>query len=498
MEIFRSDDGLILTSSQYLAIDKSDSWRYWRTKITSVFQMNRIVVVGHSLSDKNIKHVLDAAKRGAGVQQPICWIAPDVTWQESKEFLERYRIRVIPYDNRDGKHRNLLRLIENITDFIPPRTSIHIRVPIAHVAQSPLGQNAAAPGFFVFNKLAKQTDFDEKRVDIVLAAIQSILPKLAGSSDFDVKTALGTAGWPDKAPLDRQFAQRVRAKAIEENLLVSAGTKLKVASGAEIQATENRKRFEHSRGRFKDALVLRLKSSYPSLSESDFSQISADIEASLSGYFREGGLTLATTLFSNQPSRQSPIPTSIVRFIKESSARYDDLLKRQAFFTVSVDAFVRSGTAEREYLGRIAQGFFAFHALGVFGDVAIERQRHAQQTVWLVDSNAQIPTLALAAPTNAVFMDSFSRLHGLGIRFFTTDRLFDETYDHLRFARNVIQEYGVDSHLVIAAALGQAPYRKSNQFLEGFIRWQRAGNPCDWENYLFQILRGTESGSCRR
>jgi len=95
----RSETGLILTKEQYEEIEKGENWQYWRTKMTSVFQMNRVIVIGHSLTDRNIRHVLEASKRGAGVEQPICWIAPDVSYQESKDFLEKYRIRVIPYDN---------------------------------------------------------------------------------------------------------------------------------------------------------------------------------------------------------------------------------------------------------------------------------------------------------------------------------------------------------------------------------------------------------------
>jgi len=30
------------------------------------------------LYDPHIRHVLEAAKKGAGVVQPVCWIAPDV------------------------------------------------------------------------------------------------------------------------------------------------------------------------------------------------------------------------------------------------------------------------------------------------------------------------------------------------------------------------------------------------------------------------------------
>jgi len=104
----RSEKGLVLTSSQYKEIEQGGDWSYWRTKMTSVFQMNRVVVIGHSLTDKNIKHVLEAAKKGAGVIQPICWVAPNVPPHLVRECLEKYRIRVIPYEDKDGEHRNLV------------------------------------------------------------------------------------------------------------------------------------------------------------------------------------------------------------------------------------------------------------------------------------------------------------------------------------------------------------------------------------------------------
>jgi len=158
----RSENGLILTTSQYRDILCGDSWKYWRTKMTSIFQMNRVIVIGYSISDPNITHVLEAAKQGAGVIQPVCWISPDVTPETAREYLEKYRIRVIPYDNRDGEHKSLIRLIENISDFISPRTSVHIQEQIARISQSPLGDNAAAPGFFVFNKLSTHVILIEK------------------------------------------------------------------------------------------------------------------------------------------------------------------------------------------------------------------------------------------------------------------------------------------------------------------------------------------------
>jgi hypothetical protein len=483
----RSENGLILTKNQYRAIEEGDEWAYWRTKMTSVFQMARVVVVGHSLSDKNIRHVLGAAKRGAGVVQPVCWIAPDVDLDQSREFLEMYRIRVISYDNRDGTHRNLRRLLKHITQFIPPRTAIGIREQIARVSQSPLGSSAAAPGFFVFNKLAAQSNYDEKRIEIILASIQAALPALS-SRNFTVQEALSTAGWPTDFPIPLSLAETIESHAIDAGIIERENDQFKTGRTADAAALENKTRFTHSRERFEASLKLRLKKSFPGLADLEVNEITKDIEASLTGYFREGGLSLATILFSADQRRERAIPSSIIRFISEASAKYDDLLRRQAFVTVSTDIFTAPEAAEREYLGRISQGFFAFHSLGVFGDVAIKRYQQAKETVWLFDSNTHIPALALAAPTNPVFADCFTRLKSSGVRMFTTGKLFDETYSHLRFADNIMKDFGSASAAVIAAATGQPPYRRTNQFLEGFIRWQAAGNPADWEAYLYEIF----------
>jgi hypothetical protein len=42
--------------------------------------------------------------------------------------------------------------------------------------------------------------------------------------------------------------------------------------------------------------------------------------------------------------------------------------------------------------------------------------------------------------------------------------------------------------MVIAGAKGDAPYSRSNRFLQGFIAWQTVGNPPDWQSYLYAAL----------
>ncbi|OFV99294.1 MAG: hypothetical protein A3H94_07965 [Acidobacteria bacterium RIFCSPLOWO2_02_FULL_60_20] len=483
----RSQSGLLLSKSHYFDILAGENWQYWRTRMTSVFQMVPLVIIGHSLLDPNIRHLLEAAKRGAGVVRPICWIAPDVPFATARHFLEQYRVRVISYDNRDGTHHNLIRLIESVSDFIPPRTAVPIRPEVESLSRRHPEESAAAAAIYVFNKLNVQQDFDDKRVDIVISALQSAIPLLPSPDNFDLQSALEVAGWPKGSPIDQDLAQRVCARASTQGLIELLGDRLRLGPNARNLIEDNQQQFDHMRERFLDSLRLRLKRHFPTLTDAETLEVSKDIDASLTGYFKAGGLTFATMLFATNPAPPA-VPSSIAKFISEASARYPDLLKRQAFCSVSVDCFRRPEAADREYLGRLSQGFFAFHSFGAFGKVAVERLRQAKKTVWLIDSDCQIPLVALSAPANRVFLDCYARLQSAGIRLFTTEALFDETREHLWFAQMVVKEHGPASPDVIAAASGQPPYRKSNEFLQGFVQWQHNGNPCDWSAYLFEIF----------
>lgn len=480
-----TENGLILTEDHYKEVTESTKWEYWRLKMAAIFQMNRVIVIGHSLSDKNMRHVLEAAKKGAGVSQPVIWIAPNVSDQDRRRLLEQYRIRVVPYEDRDGQHRNLVKLIESLSAFVPPRTVIQVKEQMEKVTLRPK-PHAAAVGFFVFNELCKQKDFEERRVDIVVNAIQAALPEISDLGKFSLENALEMSGWPPGVRIDATFASQIAKRAIGQGMFLPVGQEFQAAQNAVPVALDRRKTFEHMRDRFKNSLLLRIKREFCDLNDEQVSLVSRDIESSLIQYFIEGGLSLSSVLFSRGPERTAP--GLLLPFITAASTRYDNLTMRQAFFKASIDAFVHAESAEIDYLGRISQGFFAFHALGVFGDAAILRLQQAKETVWLLDSDTQIRVLALGASANTVYRECVSRLRGSGLRFFTTASLSDETREHVWFANHVIEENGPNSPYVIAAARGEAPFRKSNLFLEGFIRWQSAGNPCNWGSYLYQIF----------
>ena len=174
--------------------------------------------------------------------------------------------------------------------------------------------------------------------------------------------------------------------------------------------------------------------------------------------------------------------------ISNVSATYPTTLDRQVFLDTSIRIFVQSSASEKEYLGRIAQGYFAFHALGAFGESSKQIYQEAKSTIWLIDSSAQIHGLANGSSLFRSFHDCFVNFKLLGVRLFTTYQLFHETFEHLIFANEEIAKYSPDHPYIYSAAQGESPYTKANVFLEGFIAWSGAGNTRNWNLYLKTII----------
>lgn len=484
----KDPNGLVMTSSQYQAICDGDEFEYWRVKLTSVFQMTRIVVIGHSLTDENVRHVLKIAKRGGGVERPVCWIAPNVQLNERKKYLNEMKIRVVSYHHEPGdNHANLIRLLEQISVFVPSRASVKIPRETAKWIADANSDDAAAPALFVYNSFHHIYDSDKLQSGCLFAALKSSLPVFLGRK-FSIMDALVHAGVPVDCNLSSCVLNAVTHMCVEQRLLQETETPgvFVVITDSVSQISNQKKQFQHLEDRFKNALTLKARGLFPKLSQDRATDIAQDIRNALVGYFRSGGLTLATALFNEQ--RSMALPPCILEFINRASHQYDDLFLRQVFSHLSIDIFIHPTEPAREFLGRMAQGFFAFHSLGIIGEVAVERIRSARDSVWLLDSDALIQVLALNAPTWAAYTQCVQRLESADIRIFTLDSLADEAWRHFVFAKVVVEKNGEDSHHVWLAANGETPYDRSNQFLHGFVRWREKGGVGGWDGYIVDVF----------
>ena len=482
-----SMNGLILDSSQYEEIKTAEKWEYWRTKMISIFQTQKIIIIGSSLEDPHIAHLLSLAKKGVSVVNPICWLTPYIKPDKRKEYLEKQRIRTIIYNNEDGTHKNLLNLIKTYDYFFAKRgiTGPIKRKETGNLYNSEEKESNVAAAFFVFNKISSLESFPEKRIQIINAAIQSILPILVKKTKFTLQEALNLAGWPSDRPMDPSFMAEIKKDLENSGTLEAVNDYYKVGKTAEEKARECKNYFEDLNSRFVSSMERRIRQDFPSFSTERSHEIANEIRNCLADYFRKGGLTLSSMLFSKDTTQHAPV--HIAKFINDHAvSNYSSSEEQLAFIKTSVEIFLHANSTEKEFLAQLSQGYFAFHALGTYGEVAQEILNNAKKTIWLFDSNLLIEFLSLCSEHNFLLRENISYLHRLQIPMFTTEAIFDEVYEHYSFANDLINKESYNNPFIIAAAKGTSPYSKRNSFLEGFVLWRRSENPNDWKTYLFK------------
>lgn len=486
----RSSNGLILTSEQYTSIVSAHNFDYWRKRMEAIMQLQQIVIIGHSLSDPNIRHILEIAKLASGVEHPICWITDDSNLPRSRSLLNDYRIRVINYPNTTGSHEGLLPLLRMASRFIPPRSS----VVFDEVGFKKNAPSHTASALYVFNKLGECKGDALDRLRVLTAAIAGGYKQLQKIEPFSLNEALIALGWPSSIDLNKDLSQKLEKTLIAEDLLEKDSDKFLTTDKGAVIVQQHLAAYNHIQQRFIDSLQLRIKSSplLTSLSPSVVCALPSAIDGALSRYFEKAGVSFATMLRDTKNS-EATLPLCILEHIKEESTQFDNFSARQAFCALTLDIFCEPRLAEKQYLGRISEGFFAFHSLGVFGAVKNERQKQFASTVWLLDSNVLIHLLAKGYMPGLATQKCIDWIAQQGLQLFTTVSLFNELCQHLNFAINIVKTHGEESHETISAALGNSPYSRSNAFLNGFIQTKASGKCSNWEDYCISTIGVTSN-----
>ncbi len=481
----RSEAGLILTTSQYENIHQGADFVYWRERMKAVLQMRSMVIIGHSLSDPNIKHVLEIAKIASGVERPVCWIADDVNADLARRYLNDYRIRVVGYANATGTHEGLLPLLKTVSRFVPPRSRVVLTDRNAGAAEP----SRAASALHVFNRLGDCTGGAVDRIKVVAAAIMGAYTKLRQMEPFSLDDALLALGWPAAIPREEELTDAIKADLTEQGLLETSADGLRTTEHGLRTIESSQTQYRHALERFATSIKLRI-SACPisgSISAADVDTLPLAIERSLSQYFDGAGVSFASMLHEGRTG-DFALPQCILEHVRAASTQFDDFRSRQVFCIVTLDMFCEPRGAEKEYIGRISDGFFAFHSLGVFGDVGNERRRQLAETVWILDSNVLIHLLSDGYVPGLGTRRCVAWLAEQGIQLFATEALFEELRRHLGFAFYVVRDFGEESTDVMAAALGNSPYNRSNAFLQGFLESKAAGKCGTWENYCTTTL----------
>jgi hypothetical protein len=90
--------------------------------------MINLVLVGYGASDPDFKDQLERAKETASPIHPVFMFAADMNPKDIHEYYQNYNIRVIPYRNKDGMHRELHNLLRRYDPFVAKRGSPFLKL----------------------------------------------------------------------------------------------------------------------------------------------------------------------------------------------------------------------------------------------------------------------------------------------------------------------------------------------------------------------------------
>lgn len=478
-------EDIVLTEAQYLDFQRGKARQYWRNKIMSVLNMVDLVIIGYSASDPDFQDQLERAKGIASPNNPVFLFAADLEPDQVRENYHRYNIRIIPYSNRDGTHRELRRLLQRYDPFIAKRGSPTLGL-------DPVDESVASlsASMHLFTQLRLIDTGDIAIRQVYASLVVQFLSQISEKGDVNIdalRTALAAKMFAtsdvDPAALHKALETLHSVGYIS---LSPDGTAVNLErAGRHAIATVKAER-DLIRERFREACRLFLERDYPALEGESVRSVIDALQAGLVRAYEKRGMEIARSVFSGDVVDVSDA-TDVLETINRACSMIPGDDQRRAFADLMIEVVLRPGEEMRQFLAAISQGYFAYHALGLEPRCSRERLEMAQGRQWLLDSSILLPILARDCLNHLYAKDLLGRMRNLGLRCLTTERLFDEVREHAWWAiTNFAASPPDDPNLLQAAMAG--PGYKQNLFLDGFVKWSLTQGDPSFRLYLAECL----------
>jgi SIR2-like domain len=470
----------VITSADYAKLTAGDG-KYFRDRLKAIFEMFDVVVVGHSLSDPDIRLILQLAKETASPQHPVFFIAADLTKAEVREYLEQFNVVALTYDNRDGNHIQLRRLLSFLDKFIIPRQK---RIDLSTIPYSP-EELEAAQAVALYRRLAT---VEESMMSSVLYLGPLILRSLfQQDAPLRVEEIIRLGPLSSVANTDAIRNQVPAAlEALAKDGLVDHGDcayKLSEKGSAGVSEILERRKTEEEQayGQFS----VELQSLAHDIRPKEQHRMTELLHETLVKVFKQRGLSIANAIFAGQSLGQDAL-SDVFSAISSSAASISPSDVAVVFMEAAEAFLLRPTDPQRRYLASVSQGFFLYHLFGLDPTCAKIRREVFEHTIWWCDASTLLPLLASGTENHPYAADLFARLQNLKAFTLTTGRLVREVLEHLVWAIRLLERESLQSPVVLEAATQKGGY-KQNLFLDGYIRLSAEGKVSKFSEYVQMV-----------
>ena len=477
-------DEVILTSADYRRIYIEDSGQYFRDRLCDIFKMFDIFIIGHSLSDPDIDHILQLAQERRDPQHPIYMVATDFTKADEQEFFEKYNIVLVRYSNNDGTHSELRRILRAVDRFIVPRHRVREK---SKIDSRPEEEIESAMAIFLFRRLqgVQATDYLSP---LILSGLYSDSTEGIASENIASLPLMKTIM---KEESNDEVINQVINSLIQKDLVSTVNGDIRITSDGRAKVEEyqtiRKMEMDQAYGQFR----LDLKNICGSLEDPQLSQCQRLAEEVIVASFANRGLVVANKIFSGQSARPGEL-SDVFGYISDKAVEIENLETRAAFIEAVHNFLVEPNHPQREYLASVSQGYFLYHLLGLDPRFCEVQKDIFQRTLWFCDSSVILPLIAVGCHNHDYAVELFQTLANENALLFTTPRLLQEACEHFRWALRFMQTTETESPEFLRAALVKGSYTQ-NLFLDGYIRLSADGKVGTFNDYLELIFPGEKS-----
>ena len=471
---------VIITSADYRRVYVEDQGKYFRDRLCDIFTMFDILIIGHSLSDPDIDHVLQVAKKMIPPQHPIYMIAADFSKADEKEFLEKYNIVLVQYTNHKKDHSELRRMLRTVDRFIAPRDRF---IGSTTPNSRPKEEMEAAVAIFLYRRLqgVQATDY---LAPLVLSGLHSAN---GGGKASDSVTSLPVL--KDLINGRSNFNDAVKQSVndlIQQGLVSNIGGMIHVTDAGRERVHEfhaiRQVEMDQAYGQFR----LNLRNIHGTATESQLEQCQQLAEEVIVTSFANRGSVVANKIFSDQSARPDEL-SDVFGYVSNRAVEINDSELRATFIEAMYQFLVEPNSPQRKYLASVSQGYFLYHLLGLDPKCCEVKRGIFQRTLWLCDSSVILPLLATGCHNHDYAVELFRMLADENALLYTTPKLLREAWEHLDWASELVKKYGTQSLEFLRATSVRGSY-KQNLFLDGYIRLNSDGRVGTFNDYLELIL----------
>jgi hypothetical protein len=406
--------------------------------------------------------------------------SPDID-TKSIEELAGYNIHTITYENSDGSHSGLKRLLKLYDNFIQKRGD-----SLVGVAEYNHDEVELATSLYFYNQIVLHdlTIIDRALVNSLL---NILLDKKEGLSLIEIKNEIANRKILCDDLSIISSLKNIESKAlitqdpINKKFIITDLGKDIVLNGKAINQDIKKKFIIYCMNFFNDY----------SLDMSSINRIVEQIDRGLISAFRKRGIEISKMLFDNSSTVSINSSTDILGELNGFAS--NDLLNQEEYlgFVELILNILQAPSQEvKDYLGILANGYFTYQILGHDREARTIRFSELKKRPVVIDSSILIPYFAQGCLNHDFAVDLLSELSKNSISMICTEKLSDELIDHAEWAIRYYKDKEFDDIAYYTAVVG-SDFRQ-NLFLDGSMKWSIGKNVSTFSDYMTSLFSSTD------